>query len=238
MQYTEHGDLVIEYRDDPHKIVDYMLETQYSGEFCLSLNFRSEFIARLMEAGFLVMSMKFSEPGEKENFILLPKLHLLRSALFFENLHIKKSIRKYLDSYELCFDTDFDFILNRCLEIHGDAWLTSPLVNAIKIIRRLTEENDPAGSLYKVRPVSFALYSDGKLAAGEFGIISGRVYTSYSGYFDESNAGTVQLIKTTQYLRDNGFAFFDLGMPLDYKTALGAQNISPEEFVRLWRDSR
>ena len=224
LRYTEYGDLIIDYKDDPHKIVDAMLETGYSEEFCIAIDFRPDFIAGLMEAGFLVMSMELLLPGEKPKYVLLPKLHLLRSALFFENLHIKKSVRRYLDQYELRFDSDFESIVKRCLEIHGDGWLTPPLVDAIKVIRKMsdTEKNNAAnngtshnavadGAVVckpcKVRPVSFALYRDGKLVAGEFGIRAGRVYTSYSGYYDESNAGTVQLIKTTEYLRDNGFDF-------------------------------
>ena len=161
---------------------------------------------------------------------MLPKLHLIRSALFFENLHVKKSIRRFLGRYELRPDADFDYILRRCIQVHGDDWLTPPLVESIIKIR------EHAGTA-TVRPASFALYRDGKLAAGEFGIIAGRVYTSYSGYYDEANAGTVQLILTTRWLKDRGFSFFDLGMPLDYKTDLGAVDIGPEEFVDLFRGS-
>jgi Leu/Phe-tRNA-protein transferase len=86
-----------------------------------------------------------------------------------------------------------------------------------------------------VKPAAFGLYRDGELVAGEFGVVSGRVYTSYSGYKDEDSAGTVQLALTGRYLRDTGFAFWDLGMPLDYKDRLGARNISPRLFVELFR---
>ena len=212
-----------------------MLATGYCEEFCVSVDFSPEFIAGLMEAGFLVMSAKVSGPGEGPWYILLPKLHLVRSVLFFENLHIKKSIRRFLKRYELRADDSFDFILNRCMEIHGQDWLTPPLIDAIKTIRGI--DDGKARNFFNVRPTSFALYRDGKLVAGQFGITTGRVYTSYSGYYDESNAGTVQLIKTAEYLRDNDFTFFDLGMPLDYKSDLGAWDISPEEFVRRFRES-
>jgi Leu/Phe-tRNA-protein transferase len=201
-----------------------------------------------MAAGFLVMSVKAGNaededeaavqetavaspeaaaPKIDDQYILLPKLHLTRSALFFDNLHVKKSVRRYLDCYELRPDADFDLIVNRCQEIHGEDWLTKPLVAAIRDIRQ--------NRLHGVYPMSFALYRNGKLVAGEFGVKAGGVYTSYSGYYDENNAGTVQLILTTRWLQEQGFAFFDLGMPLDYKTALGAQDISPEEFVALFR---
>jgi Leu/Phe-tRNA-protein transferase len=240
LRYTSGGFLFISTKDDPHRIVDAMLETNYGEEFCVAVNFDPVFIARLMEAGFLVMSVSMApepviEAGTKQNdspaYILLPKLHLLRSALFFENLHVKKSITRFLGRYELRVNQDFEYILDRCIETHGADWLTPPLVRAIKEIRRTAE----ADTTSAVKPTSFGVYRAGKLVAGEFGITVGRVYTSYSGYYDEDNAGTVQLIKTTRWLQEQGFAFFDLGMPLDYKTDLGAEDIGPERFVELFR---
>ena len=244
LHYTSNGFLIMLPHNDPHRIVDVMLETGYDKEFCVSLDFEPDFIAQLMKSGFLVMSSWLddsdddssshegaSPAGNGGQFILFPKLHLTRTVLFFDDLHIKKSIKRHLGRFELCFDSDFDRIIDRCIEIHGDCWLTPPLVAAIRDIRR--------HNLHGVYPASFALYQRQghrkKLVAGEFGVIAGKVYTSYSGYYDESNAGTVQLILTTRYLQEHGFAFFDLGMPLDYKTDLGAQNVSPQEFVDLFR---
>ena len=240
LKYTASGHLVIFPEDNCHAIVDIMLTTGYSEEFCIApvdiSDFSAEFTGRLMEAGFLVMSTLYQNGGKEDECILLPKLHLERSVLFFENLHIKKSIRRFLNRYELRPDSDFNRILERCVEIHGDDWLTLPLVENIKKIR--DSSGSSAGKIIPAagaRPVSFALYRDNELVAGEFGVICGRVYTSYSGYYNESNAGTVQLILTARYLQEQGFSFFDLGMPLDYKTDLGAIDISPEEFVRLFR---
>jgi len=237
LHYTENGFLIILPKDNPNRIVDAMLATGYSEEFCVSLDFSPDFIAGLMAAGFLVMSTKVDSdededddraaPEQEDRYILLPKLHLIRSALFFENLHVKKSVKRYLSRYELKPDADFDFIVDRCREIHGADWLTDPLVSSVRDIRKSV--------IHGAYPMSFALYRDGKLVAGEFGVKVGRVYTSYSGYYDESNAGTVQLILTTRWLQERGFAFFDLGMPMDYKKDLGATDIKPEEFVALFR---
>jgi len=234
LHFTETGYLIILPRDDPRRIVDAMLGTGYNEEFCVSLDFSPDFIARLMAAGFLVMSTKVDNTADEdtaaepyEQYILLPKLHLIRSALFFDRLHIKKSVRHYLNRYELRYDSDFELIVNRCQEIHGGDWLTRPLLAAIRNIRQ--------NRLYGVYPTSFALYKNDKLVAGEFGVKAGKVYTSYSGYYDESNAGTVQLILAARWLQEHGFAFFDLGMPMDYKNALGAADISPEDFIALFR---
>ena len=235
LKYTNSGHLLITPEDDCKAIVDAMLVTDYKEEFCVADDFNPEFSARLMEAGFLLMSIKLNNG----NYLMLPKLHLERSALFFENLHVKKSIRRILKNYELRADVDFNRIINRCVKKHGADWLTPPLVKCIKKIRKNSQKNKEAGGQLLpteyAYPCCFAVYRNGKLAAGEFGVVCGRVYTSYSGFYDEDNAGTVQLILTARYLQEHGFLFFDLGMPMDYKNDLGAVNISPEEFVNLFR---
>jgi len=242
LRYTAIGWLYISPADDCKAIVDAMLAIDYCEEFCVAEGFNTEFTARLMEAGFLVMSINIGEE-DKPHYIMLPKLHIERSALFFENLHIKKSIRRFLSRYELRADVEFDRIIDRCVEKHNAEWLTPALVECIKKIRRSALDRSAANGGAKTGlepaphayPASFALYRDGKLAAAEFGVVCGRVYTSYSGFYEENNAGTVQLILTARYLQEHGFSFFDLGMPMDYKTDLGAEDISPQEFVRLFR---
>jgi Leu/Phe-tRNA-protein transferase len=226
LRYTLSGHVFITPQDDLDRLVDELISSGYDEEFCLATDFSPNFIARLMDAGFLVMSTEL-----EDGTLLLPKIHLIRSVLLFPELHVKKSIKRFLSRYELRIDTDFDRILDRCIEIHGDDWLTRPLARSIKLLHR---KRTPMAS---TRPVSFGVYRDGELKAGEFGVVSGRVYTSYSGYYDEPNAGTCQLVLSTRYLRDAGFAFLDFGMPLPYKDDLGAQNVDTQRFVELFRQS-
>jgi Leu/Phe-tRNA-protein transferase len=234
LSYLPTGHIFIDPLDDLDAVVDTMLKINYSEEFCLARDFDEDFIRRLMEAGFLVMSTALKNEEDEEEkrpfYILLPKLHLVRSALFFPELHIKKSIRPFLSRYELRIDTDFEFILDACVKIHGTDWLTPPLVQVLKKLRKRKD--------IRARPFSFGVYRDGELKAGEVGVRLGRVYTSYSGYYEESNAGTVQMILMAQWLEKEGFDFLDLGMPLDYKSGIGARNISPERFVELFRAGR
>ena len=263
LRYLPSGYVFIDPEDDCDRLVDALLATDYNEEFCLAPFVHDEqdpgpdFISRLMGAGFLVMSIELKDDtggdnkktgsnGEDSNevkksegedtevpqpfYILLPKLHLVRSALFFPELHIKKSIHRFLSQYELRVNTDFDLILDKCVQIHGAEWLTPPLAGILKSMKNQRNK--------RAVPVSFGVYREGELKAGEIGVVMGRVYTSYSGYYEEKNAGTVQMILMAQWLNKTGFAFLDFGMPLDYKTALGAQNITPRRFVELFRAGR
>jgi len=251
LRYFPSGHVFIDPNDDCDRVVDALLATEYSEEFCLApcLEFEPDFVSRLMEAGFLVMSTEFKDEAKKNEaeapppfYVLLPKLHLVRSVLFFPELHIKRSVHRFLPRYELRVDTDFDLILDKCVQIHGAEWLTPPLTGILKTMRdlrylRRDPRHEPQRRM-RAMPVSFAVYRNGELKAGEIGVVMGRVYTSYSGYFEEDNAGTVQIILTAQWLDKAGFSFLDFGMPMDYKTALGARDITPRRFVELFRAAR
>jgi Leu/Phe-tRNA-protein transferase len=259
LRYTQSGHLFIGPEDDPRLIARAIVETNYNEEFCIATDFAPDFVTALMATGFLVMSMKLdadtavnTAAGADDNaakagspaYLLLPKLHLERSIIFFEDFHEPRSARRLIPRYELRTamqpDTGdsglFDTVMERCAAVHGEDWLTPPLQKSFRQIRAdISIHAAGTGPLKQVRPAAFGLYREGKLAAGEFGIIAGRVYTSYSGYYDEDSAGTVQLILTGRFLQEAGFAFWDLGMPLEYKTRLGARSVDREEFLELFR---
>jgi Leu/Phe-tRNA-protein transferase len=223
VRMTRSGFVYLKKGDDLFALADVLADMPDAGESCVSDCLESGFVADLCAAGFLVMSY---QTGSR--VLLYPKYHNSRSALFFENLHVSASVRRFLPRYEICFDRDFDGIVDKCVVKHGGQWLTEPLLAAIREIRRAGDS--------PVKPVSFGLYRDGELKAGEFGVIVGRVYTSYSGYYEENSAGRVQMILTARYLKQNGFAFWDLGMPLPYKNTLGAVDIDAQEWTRRFRE--
>ena len=227
--YTASGHIFISPGDDPRRIIDAIIETGYEEEECLALDFDPAFAAGLMAEGFLLMSGP-ARADDSVVTVLIPKHHIWRSVLFFEDLHQSRSVKRFLPRYELRADADFDLIIEKCIAVHGDGWLTEPLVDLIRAVR---VRRDP-----RARPFSFGLYREGALRAGEFGVISGGVYTSYSGYREEGSAGTVQMILTARWLAEHGFAFWDLGMPLDYKEKLGAKLLNTGDFMRLFRAAR
>jgi Leu/Phe-tRNA-protein transferase len=229
LRYTPSGLILVSSKDDPDSVLDAIVQSGYREEFCLALSFERSFLARLMEAGFLVMS-EYMQPGVNDDVIVEPMHHLKRSVLFLDRVHEGKTIQRFLPGYEFAFDRDFDRIIERCAEVHGEGWLTKPLIKAIRSVKALGKK--------EVTPAAFGVYRNGELKAGEFGVIAGRVYTSYSGYHDESNAGKAQMVLTARWLREKGFAFWDLGMPLEYKDRFGAINVSLRKFLELFRKAR
>lgn len=225
VKITENGHIFAAPGDCGDMLLDYIGASGYEEEFIIALSFEPRFLAGLMAAGFLIMSVRY-----QGRVIVLAKHHTARSVLFFENLHAGRTVSRLLSRYELRAGADWELVTAGCVARHGDDWLTPPLLESLSEIRNSTES--PA------RPFSFALYRGGVLCAGEFGVIAGGVYTSYSGYYTEPSAGRAQLVLTGRYLAERGFAFWDLGMPLAYKYTIGAHDVDGAEFVRLFRAAR
>jgi Leu/Phe-tRNA-protein transferase len=239
LKFTNSGHIFIDPGDDPLVIASMLDFISYQEEFCLALDFSPPFIAGLMAAGFLIMSViPQDEPDGKA--VLLPEMHQKRSVLFFDRLHESRTVRRLIPRYELRTGglggeredpALFGAVLERCAQVHGEDWLTPALRQSF---HALYQSQTGEG----LRMASFGLYRGGRLVAGEFGAAAGRVYTSYSGYKEENSAGTVQLVLAGRWLRDSGFAFWDLGMLLPYKERLGAQALDRAAFLKLFREAQ
>jgi Leu/Phe-tRNA-protein transferase len=246
LKFTNSGHIFIDSGDDPQIIASMLDFISYREEFCLALDFSAPFIARLMAAGFLIMSV-IPDGEPDETAILLPEMHQKRSTLFFDKLHEGRTVKRLIPRYELKTgglggETEdsalFSMVLERCAQVHGEDWLTPVLRQSFHTLYRTQGVEDREFFRRSPRMAVFGLYREGRLVAGEFGTVVGRVYTSYSGYKEENSAGTVQLVLTGRWLRDSGFAFWDLGMILPYKEQLGAQALDRREFIELFRQAQ
>jgi Leu/Phe-tRNA-protein transferase len=161
--------------------------------------------------------------------MLQGKIYNRYTILNLNNVHEPKRALKLMDKYELKFDIDFNIIVDKCSEIHGEEWLSVKMRNIYKKLYRENEIN------FKL--VSFALYRNDELKAGEFGCIIRNMYISYSGYHEESSAGTVQLLKMFRYLKENKIMYCDLGPASEkfkYKYRFGAIDVEKEEYYKMF----
>jgi leucyl/phenylalanyl-tRNA--protein transferase len=225
LKLTREGDILIEPDNDPDEIMKLILKTGYKKENCAALSFDKNFISKLMSAGFIVMTLNMRVNGIYR-LAVIPTHHKVRSVIKTKNIHIKKTIKKHLNKYILKFDCDFEEIVNKCKKQHGSILLSEQLIN---VLHKIRNEN-----IKDITPVSFGVYRDGELKAGEFGILTKNIYTSYSGYHDENNSGTVQMVLTAEYLKNKGFEYWDLGMPMRYKDKLGAEDIKLAQFLEIF----
>ena len=140
-----------------------------------------------------------------------------------------RKVRRAARGYTVSVDTAFAKVLAGCVRQHGENWigLVSPLF-------RDMHANPSSG----VRMHSFELWRDDELVAGEIGSTCGASYCSFTGFRTANGSGRVQMACTCALLRAKGYSIWDLGMGLDYKYALGAEDVPRTEFLRRFRAVR
>lgn len=175
----------------------------------------------------------------REKIIIYPRRCEYRIVLKFPKLHsgktIKRHLRQYAGRYKLKYDSDFDAIFTQCQRHYKDDYCDVLYMENLRFLFSTMKQNDDSP-----KAVCVGLYLDGNLVAGDIGVQTGRVYTSYSGYHDVSDTGSVQLIMLAQYLEENGFAFLDFGPNTInprfevYKYRMGAEKMSNEKYHKLF----
>lgn len=158
----------------------------------------------------------------------LPKLHRERCLLDPRTAHVSRTARRESKRYMLSVNRGFRSVLGSCEREHGKDWLVDDLVVSMIVLHGQR-------ALRRVGFVSVELWlcqDDGPaLVAGEIGYLIGRAYASLTGYSTVSGAGTVQLAALGRLLAAVGVKVWDLGMELDYKTALGARVLPRPRFM-------
>ncbi len=147
------------------------------------------------------------------------RYHSKKLIIFFNNFRIPKKIPSLIKnrfaSYTLTFNRNFNLCMEELKNAYrGNTWLYPLLVEQFKQINQNPDES--------VSVDSVEIWHDGRLVAGEFGFTTGNVYASLSGFHKEDDIGTVQMAVLGLYLKKNGYAYWDLGMELDYKYRFGA----------------
>lgn len=196
-------------------------------EFCFSVRLDAEMIRGCCERGYIPMGAIVEDVP-----FLLIKLHQWRSVLSLGALRVGKTVRRNCRDLDLVMDTDFDRSLDATHSAHPESWLHDSLRRGYSELHR----SDPDSAAPTVRFHAIELLAGSQVVAGEIGYVTGRLYTSASGYYRRSGAGSVQLVALALQLRRSGFSYWDLGMDLPYKRALGAEIVPRAEFLQLVRE--
>jgi tetratricopeptide (TPR) repeat protein len=218
IRYPEH---------DPAELVAFIEPNQYDkwADAC----------ERIIAAGFFPV-----EYGNIQKYIFIFPHTEDRIVLKPEEIHIGKTYRKHLgktgNRYELSFDSDFNAVMDRLDFYYKDEGRENYMAlcrNVYPLLNQFTKS---------IKYISVELYLDGKLAAGELGILAGKVYISLTGFHDAPYAGTVQLILLARELVKKGVVILDLGPSTYdwdlYKLRLGAKKMTTEDYLKLFHESK
>ncbi len=192
------------------------------GEFCVTLRHDPRMVAAVCRHGYMPMSEDATGLD-----LLLIKSHRARCVVDPACVHVSKSTRRRARRFEIRIDSAFTVCLDRIVAHHSERWLSRRLCVALEALHRVPMDGVAARSV--------EVYEGGDLVAGEIGYSCGRAYTSLSGFYAVSGAGSVQLACLGRMLERAGFVLWDLGMEIDYKIRLGGRLVERRRFLSEYR---
>lgn len=205
------------------------LADSYEDEFALYPRIEPQAIEAAAAAGFMPMAARLQTP-DGPWAVLVPKLHRDRCLLDPRLMHVTRTARRQSYRYQFGINGAFRDVVQGCVRAHGDDWLVPELVDSFCALHE-------ARASWRVAFLSAELWSgqglDRRLVAGEIGYLIGASYASLSGFSAESGAGTVQLVALGSLLGKSGILVWDLGMPMDYKRALGGVALPREGYLSM-----
>ena len=192
-------------------------------EFCLAVTFDPYLISGAVYRGIFPMTVTVWEVP-----IMALKLHTARCLVRPSDMVTSRSVRRRARRYVCTINQRRADVLTFIRNRHEDCWLSPQLWRSFCAIDAAPADHNG------MRLFSFEVWEadTGRLAAAELGYTLGGIYTSLTGAFDRRfpGAGSVQLAVTGALLKQRGFACWDLGMAMDYKIAMGGQQMPRQQW--------
>ena len=161
-------------------------------------------------------------PGEeilwwcpRERFVIFPK-----------EVHVSRSMKKYMKKHELkvMLNRDFADTMHRCRvkrEFEEGTWISDEMEEAYFRLHQ-------AGYA-----VSVEVLEDGVLAGWLYGLSVGRCFFGESMFSERENGSKTALIAFARFLVQNRFLFIDCQFHTEHLESMGGRYISFEEYDRM-----
>ncbi|MCX7745802.1 MAG: leucyl/phenylalanyl-tRNA--protein transferase [Clostridia bacterium] len=147
-----------------------------------------------------------------------------RCILFPENIHISKSMKKFLKKgkYHVTFDSCFEEVITKCGHLRAsNTWITKEMIKAYLRLHNL-------GFAHSVE-----VWFQKSLVGGLYGISLGNCFFGESMFSLMENASKTALITLADRFE---FSLIDCQVYSDHLASLGAVNMPRKEFLRLLED--
>jgi leucyl/phenylalanyl-tRNA---protein transferase len=143
-----------------------------------------------------------------------------RGILPLDALHVSRSLRRALPSFEVRFNTVFRDVMLRCGDPrrpHG--WITPEFVNAYDDLHR-------RGWVH-----SAEVWRGDRLVGGVYGIAIGGLFAGESMFHSETDASKAALVGLVGHLRERGFTLFDVQWRTDHLATLGVIEVTRAAYL-------
>jgi len=151
-----------------------------------------------------------------------------RFVIFPGEIHISRSMKKYMRKHDLQLKLNRDFAdtMHRCRmkrEREG-TWISDEMETAYQRFHR-------AGYA-----VSVEAFEDGELAGGLYGVSIGKCFFGESMFSERENGSKTALIGFANLLKENDFLFIDCQFHTEHLESMGGRYISWKEYERMLRE--
>jgi leucyl/phenylalanyl-tRNA--protein transferase len=154
-----------------------------------------------------------------------------RTVLFFDQLHVGRTLRKVQKRAEYTFTIDRAFreVIAACAAVpRGDdgTWINRDIVAAYTRLHA-------AGDAHSVE-----VWSGDQLVGGLYGVDSGGVFTGESMFHRASETSKLAVLHLVDHLRTRGASWLDCQVMTDHMQALGAREVHRARFLDLLAQSQ
>jgi leucyl/phenylalanyl-tRNA--protein transferase len=148
-----------------------------------------------------------------------------RAVIFFDELHVGRSLRKSQKKPGLTFSIDRDFraVIRACSEAdrpeQDGTWIAPNIIAAYLRLHA-------AGDAHSVE-----VWEGDELVGGLYGIDAGGIFTGESMFHRRPDASKLALLFLIDHLRERGSTLIDCQVMTPHMEALGAREISRARFL-------
>ena len=155
-----------------------------------------------------------------------------RAVIFFDALHVGRSLRKAQKRapYTFTIDRDFRAVIEACAESErpgqDGTWIAPEIIDAYTRFHA-------AGDAHSVEA-----WEDGALVGGLYGVDAGGVFTGESMFHRRPDASKLALLFLIEHLQARGATFIDCQVMTPHMEALGAREIPRGKFLDLLAEAQ
>ena len=148
-----------------------------------------------------------------------------RAVVFFDELHVGRSLRKSANrgKFRFTIDAAFDRVIEACAAAsrpeQDGTWIAPKIVEAYQAFHR-------AGDAHSVEA-----WEGDELVGGLYGVDAGGVFTGESMFHQRSDASKLAVLFLAEHLAGRGATLLDCQVLTPHMEALGAREIPRARFL-------
>ena len=155
-----------------------------------------------------------------------------RTVIFFDEIHVGRTLRKTMKRSEFTYtiDRDFGAVIRACAGTprpdQDGTWIDERIVAAYT---RFHEARDVH---------SVEVWRGEELVGGLYGVDAGGLFTGESMFYRASDASKLALLFLVEHLRERGATWLDCQVMTPHMEALGAREIGRGRFLDMLAEAQ